>query len=43
MMQDLPRELEKFTDGCLAVVIGIVIFGIGLAIGYAFGKAQVMY
>ena len=35
MMQDLPRELEQFWDGCLAVVIKIVIFGIGFVIGMA--------
>jgi hypothetical protein len=36
-------ELAKFQDGCLAVVAGIVIFGLGFAIGYAFGRAEVMY
>lgn len=43
MMDGLASELSKFWDGCLAVVIAVFVFGLGFAIGYAFGKAQVMY
>ena len=43
MMQDLPRELETFTDGCLVVVAAIVVFVRGFAIGYALGRVHGWY
>lgn len=42
-MDGLPNDLARFQDGCLAVVVGIIIFCLGFAIGYAVGRAWGMF